>query len=248
MKIYNFFTKFFFAAVLTIIFIGGYTIANAADGGVGKFSANVGYFSEYRFRGLDQNGEAVAVQGGFDWAHDSGFYVGSWASNIEFNEATSASEFDLYAGYAQEYKNGISIDLSLIEYVYPGATESLNYDYWEISFGVGKEIGPISLSTAINWSDTFFGGSGNATYFQGGLYFELPIGISLNGHLGKQWIEHNITYGSPDYIDYSIGASYSWQGFDLSVSYLDTDIDDTWNGNIQNGKDATVIYSVSKAF
>ena len=147
--------------ILTVIFMSGFLLSGPAivyaDEGIGNFSANVGYFSEYRFRGLDQSGEATAIQGGFDWAHDSGFYLGSWASNIEFNEATSASEFDLYAGYTKELKNGLNIDLSLIEYLYPGTTERLNYDYWELAFGIGKTIGDVSVTTAINWSDHFFG-------------------------------------------------------------------------------------------
>lgn len=235
-----------------VIFLSGFLVSGPAmvyaDEGIGNFSANVGYFNEYRFRGLDQSGEAAAIQGGFDWAHDSGFYLGSWASNVEFNEATSASEFDLYAGYTKELKSGLSVDLSLIEYLYPGATESLNYDYWELALGIGKKIGDVSVATAINWSDQFFGGSGNATYFQGKIDYELPLGLMLSGHVGEQWIEDNSTYGSPDYVDYSIGASYAWQGFDVSVTYVDTDIDDTWNSTTQVGKDDTAVLAISRSF
>jgi uncharacterized protein (TIGR02001 family) len=238
--------------LFTAFIVSGFLVTGPSmaytDAGIGSFSANVGYFSEYRFRGLDQNGEATAIQGGFDWAHNSGFYLGSWASNIEFNEATSASEFDLYAGYSKELKNGLGIDLSLIEYIYPGATKSLNYDYWELAFGLGKTIGHATVTSAINWSDDFFGGSDNATYFQGGIDYELTLGLILSGHIGKQWIEDNTTYGSPDYLDYSIGASYPWQGFDISVVYIATDIDDTWNNTNQVGKDGTTVLGLSRSF
>ena len=47
-------------------------------------SANVGLFSEYVFRGITNSNEGPAIQGGFDYAHASGFYAGAWASNIEF--------------------------------------------------------------------------------------------------------------------------------------------------------------------
>src|SRR5690349_14450604 len=49
-------------------------------------TANVGLFSEYIFRGISQTGGKPAVQGGFDYAHSSGFYAGTWASNISWLE------------------------------------------------------------------------------------------------------------------------------------------------------------------
>ena len=195
-----------------------------ADNDIGNFSANVGFFNQYSYRGIDQSGEEAAIQGGFDWDHDSGFYIGTWASNVDFNDNDSVTEFDFYGGYAKEIQNGINIDLSMIGYTYPGAYASSNYDYYEYSFGLGKSIGPISFSTAINYSPEFFAKSGDATYWQGGLDYEFQE-IKISGHVGKQWIDLETTYGAPDYVVYSIGASYAWQGFDLSVAYVDTDVD-----------------------
>ena len=48
------------------------------------FTGNVGLFSQYVFRGISQTNEKPAVQGGFDVAHKSGFYAGTWASNISW--------------------------------------------------------------------------------------------------------------------------------------------------------------------
>ena len=237
--------------ILAVIFMSRFLFIGPAivyaDNDIGSFSANVGYFSEYRFRGLDQSGEEAAVQGGFDWAHDSGFYIGTWASNVDFNDNDSVTEFDFYGGYTKEIQNGINLDLSMIGYTYPGAYASSNYDYYEYSFGLGKSIGPVSFSTAINYSPEFFAKSGDATYWQGGLDYESQ-GIKISGHVGKQWIHENTTYGSPDYVDYSIGASYAWQGFDVSVTYVDTDIDDTWNSTTQVGKDGTTVFGISRYF
>ena len=218
-----------------------------ADNDIGNFSANVGFFNQYSFRGIDQSGEEAAVQGGFDWAHDSGFYIGTWASNVDFNDNDSVTEFDFYGGYAKEIQNGINLDLSMIGYTYPGAYASSNYDYYEYSFGLGKSIGPVSFSTAINYSPEFFAKSGDATYWQGGLDYEFQ-GIKISGHVGKQWIDLETTYGAPDYVDYSIGASYAWLGFDLSVAYVDTDVDAGWNSTDQSGKEGRTIFGVSKSF
>ena len=237
--------------ILAVIFMSRFLLIGPAivyaNNDIGNFSANVGLFNQYSFRGIDQSGEEAAVQGGFDWAHDSGFYIGTWASNVDFNDNDSVTEFDFYGGYAKEIQNGINLDLSMIGYTYPGAYASSNYDYYEYSFGLGKSIGPVSFSTAINYSPEFFAKSGDATYWQGGLDYEFKE-IKISGHVGKQWIDLETTYGAPDYVDYSIGTSYALQGFDLSVAYVDTDVDAGWNSTDQSGKEGRTIFGLSKSF
>ncbi len=49
-------------------------MANAE--GFGTVSANVVLTTDYYFRDVSQTGNDGAIQGGFDWSHDSGFYVG----------------------------------------------------------------------------------------------------------------------------------------------------------------------------
>ena len=45
-----------------------------------EITGNVSLTSDYKFRGISQSDESPAIQGGLDYAHDSGFYVGTWAS------------------------------------------------------------------------------------------------------------------------------------------------------------------------
>ena len=62
--------------------------------------------TDYRFRGISQNDEDFAIQGGFDYAHDSGFYAGLWASNVDFQIQTvddASAELDIYAGSTLAY-------------------------------------------------------------------------------------------------------------------------------------------------
>ena len=47
-------------------------------------TANIGLVSDYVFRGLTQTNGRPAIQGGIDYAHSSGFYVGTWLSNISW--------------------------------------------------------------------------------------------------------------------------------------------------------------------
>ena len=49
-----------------------------------ELSANIGVASNYYFRGITQTDDSAAVSGGIDYAHDSGFYLGTWMSNVDF--------------------------------------------------------------------------------------------------------------------------------------------------------------------
>ena len=49
-----------------------------------SFSANVGLYTDYIFRGYTQTGNEPAIQGGFDVEHSSGLYAGTWASNVDW--------------------------------------------------------------------------------------------------------------------------------------------------------------------
>src|SRR4029078_3589863 len=47
-------------------------------------TGNFGIYSQYIFRGLTQTDRKPAAQGGFDFAHTNGIYLGTWASNISW--------------------------------------------------------------------------------------------------------------------------------------------------------------------
>ena len=65
-----------------------------------ELSANIGVTSNYLWRGVTQTDDGAAIQGGIDWSHDSGFYLGTWASNIDWGVGSSGVEVDFYGGYA----------------------------------------------------------------------------------------------------------------------------------------------------
>jgi uncharacterized protein (TIGR02001 family) len=49
-------------------------------------SANIGVVSNYIWRGVTQTQDGAAVQGGLDYSNANGFYLGTWASNIDWND------------------------------------------------------------------------------------------------------------------------------------------------------------------
>lgn len=114
-----------------------------------EVSANVGVVSNYFFRGVTQTDDGAAVQGGLDYAHDSGFYAGTWASTVDFGSEIDNSgpepvlvkdetsyEVDLYLGYAGSIGD-LGYDVGYLYYAYPDTDDadfgeiygSLSYSY-----------------------------------------------------------------------------------------------------------------------
>src|SRR4051794_36640047 len=80
-------------------------------------TGNVGFFSQYIFRGLTQTNRDPALQGGFDYAHSSGFYLGTWASNISWLKdggtysGGGGIEGDFYRGFKLRPSKGPTVEL-----------------------------------------------------------------------------------------------------------------------------------------
>lgn len=214
----------------------------------GEFSANVGLTNDYRFRGISQTDEDMALQGGFDYSHTSGLYLGVWGSNVDFNDDDEASlELDLYGGIAGEY-SGFLWDVGAIYYAYPGADSSLDYNYWELTGSLGYDFQVASVSAGLAWSPEFFAESGDAFYYTAGVSVPVMRYFSLDGSIGRQEIDDNNNFGTDDYTDWALGLSTEIEGFGVAVQYVDTNLDD---GECFNGADicdATAMVSVSREF
>ena len=223
----------------------------------GKISANVGMVSEYFFRGITQTDKKFAVQGGLDFAHKSGIYVGAWGSNVDFDQSPDTEEsveVDLYGGWSGELgKSKVKLDVGAIYYWYPGsnAAGTVDYEFWEVYVGLSKDFSFASASAKVSYSPDYFAETGDATYVDLGV--DIPIGkyFTLNLHGGYQWIDDNLAFGADDYFDYLVGISFSLIGLDFQVAYVGTDLDDTPTSGTSScfrSSCSTVIASVSKSF
>ncbi len=218
--------------------------AMAEDTLPGDLSTTIGFVSDYSFRGISQTDEGPAVQGSIDWSDDSGFYVGVWGSNVEFEDASL--ETDFYAGYSDEFA-GFTYDIGALYYLYPGADSDLDYNYYEFSLALGYDFDVAALSASFNYSPDNFADSGDAEYVAGNLDVPLtflPFESSLNASVGHQWIDDNAAYGVEDYTDWGVGITANVVGFDVGVRYVDTDLDEP--SECADGCGQKVIVSVSK--
>jgi len=232
---------------LALMMVAGISVAQA------QVTGNLGLTSDYRFRGVSQTQNAPAVQGGVDYNHKSGFYVGNWNSSVSSDLYTNGSgvESDLYAGFKSKFL-GFDLDVGSMNYFYPRATNgtSTNFDTNELYVAVGK--GPLTAKVSNSLSN-YFGTSNskNSQYYQADIV--QPLGkskISLLAHVGRTEVNNN---SNLNYTDYNVGLGYNLQGWDLAAKYYtNTGTTSTFQtANTINGqrlyKDATVV-SVSKSF
>ncbi len=199
----------------------------------GEISANVAITTDYRFRGVSFSGEDIAIQGGLDYAHESGFYVGTWMSSMDDSVQFGETEMDIYAGFGGEVE-GFSYDIGLLYYAYPSGNDG---DYLEAYGSVGADLGvasaTIGLAYAFSSENT---GDQDDVYVYGDLESAIPdTPITLTAHLGYE----DGFFDSK--LDWSLGASVSYGGLDFGLAYVDTDLDDELS-------DATVVFTIGAAF
>jgi len=106
------------------------------------FTGNVALVSDYRFRAISQTYTLPAIQGGFDYSHSSGFYLGTWASSVSTNLYNNGAgmEWDLYGGYKWQVGDATTLDFGILQYIYPGAhyndDQNTRYNNTEIYIGL----------------------------------------------------------------------------------------------------------------
>ena len=211
-------------------------LADEAAAGPFTFSGNVTIASDYRFRGISQTENNFALQGGFDVAHESGLYAGTWASNLAgwgtFDGANT--ELDIYAGYTTEV-SGLTVDGGLIWYVFPAGLS--NTSYGELYGSLGKSFSGVDLTVGANYafpqSALSLNGDKEDNIY---IYSDAGVGLgetpfSLSAHIGysdgNAGVGPNGWVASPTgtFVDWSLGVSYDLPGpLEASVTYVDTNI------------------------
>jgi uncharacterized protein (TIGR02001 family) len=197
-----------------------------ADEPADPLSFNVGVFTDYRYRGLSQTRLKPALQGGVDYAHASGFYVGGWASTIKWVKDAKGDaevEIDLYGGYKTEIAKGLTLDVGVLKYYYPSNKLSPSADTLEVYGAVS--FGPVTAKYSHSTSNLFgFADSKGSGYFDVSASFDLAElgmpGLMLTPHVGHQTVKRN---SAASYTDYSLTLSKDFSGLVVSGALVDTD-------------------------
>jgi uncharacterized protein (TIGR02001 family) len=226
-------------------------------------TGNLSLTNDYRYRGVSQTFEDPAIQGGFDYAHSSGVYLGTWASNVSEAELAGANiEWDIYGGYTLSMGD-FGINVGGLYYWYPGKDEAaagFDPNTFEVYAGVTwKWINLKYSRTTTKW----FGvaDSEGSGYYEANVTVPLPADISLGLHYGFQDIAGDNAGGgeNDDYSDWKVSVSKPILGFNVSLAYVDTNIDAAdnvmgFNKAFTKGSetvdlaDGTFLISVGKTF
>jgi uncharacterized protein (TIGR02001 family) len=202
----------------------------------GELSGEVTLTSDYLFRGLSQTNEEPALQGGIEYADDSGFYAGAWGSSISWlsdsdPDISSQVELDFYLGYGGDFgDSGVSYDVGALYYWYPGDYPGgfNSADTTEIYFGLEWSFLSAKYSYAV--SDLFgIPDSDGSSALDLGASWEFVPTWTLDAAVGKQWVEND---PASDYAYWSVGVGKGFDnGVSLAAAYNDNDLigpDETW--------------------
>lgn len=246
--------------------------AEAAPASPHTLTANVGLFSEYRFRGIAQTGFRPALQGGIDYAHASGFYAGNWNSNVDSSAGYPDGnlEMDFYGGFKPTFGD-FALDIGGIFYYYPGSSVSGGKNNGDTVSNTEVYLGASwkFLSAKVFYAvDDYFsargtdvnGATGKSTkgtyYGDLSANFDLGNGWGVNAHVGYTDLKN--VYNA-DYTDWKLGVTKDFSGWIVGASYIGTDAKGGTNGvqpyrfvksgghTYDSGKD-TVVLSVSRTF
>jgi uncharacterized protein (TIGR02001 family) len=215
--------------------LGLVTVAGIAQAEVTGTAAIV---SDYDFRGFTQTGNDATLQGSIDYSHESGWYIGTWASGVDFGAPKPSTEIDVYSGFRGSVGD-MGWDAGINYYGYPGASDLAFAEiYGKLSYKI--------VSGGVYYSNDFGGSSDSGIYVYGDV--GIPLGdLTLTVHAGLSDGDGvGATYFGDgeggviedSYTDYGLGLSYTLSNFTFGMKWVGLDAGDA-------GSDDRVILSFS---
>ena len=229
-------------------------------------SYNIGVASDYVFRGITQTTHAPAIQGGLDYEHSSGLYLGTWASNVKRNKDFGAIatgdanvEVDTYFGIKNAVAIDYGYDFGVVRYNYLGSyTPQVGFDKADTAEVYGAASYKfVSLKYSYSLLDGFMTTPGT----KGTNYIDLsanyPIddaGVTIGAHIGKQTYvgavadSYELAGLSPTYTDYKLSASKDFSSYVVSLAYTTVKGTSFWSPNGDPWGRAATALSVTHLF
>lgn len=230
----------------SIKFLGAALVATLPLLASAQLTGNVTLTTNYKFRGQDQDASKAravkpAIQGGFDYAFESGLYVGNWNSSVDWLSGNSI-ESDIYGGY--KFKAGsVDLDVGLLTYIYPGNSNGNTTEVY-----AGATFGPVTAKYSHTLSKDYFAYAGpgfkgrNTGYLNLAFAQEVAPKITVKASVGYTRFGGDIV--APNYIDYSVGGAYDFgSGLSLGAAVVGANKKDYF-GPVNQSR---VIVSLTKA-
>jgi len=251
--------------------------AAAAPASDHTFTGNMTIGTDYRFRGVTQTYKGPTIQGGVDYSHSSGFYLGNWNSNVSGLQYSNGNsiEMDFYGGWKKSFGD-FGLDLGVLYYYYDTARWagtggtfgkynngelyiggswkwiSAKYSYAVTDyFGLNGNLGAATFNRDNTATLGNNGGSKGTQYFQVDANYEFAPKWNVIGHIGHTTVKN---YGALSYTDYKLGVTYDLSGWILGAALVDTDAKKQWYyvtsaaKGTKSSADTTVVLTLSKSF
>ncbi len=203
-----------------MLFAASATVSTSAFA-EGEVSYNIGFASEYYFRGIAQKSSSASA--GVDYTN-GGFYVGAWTADVG-----EGLEVDGYFGYGIELDNGFSASLGFTGYYYTGTFDDT---YEEINLNLG--FGMVGVEYSVGEYDNFGGPTQDYSF----------TAVTLSGESG--WYGTYGAFGKDadgDYLEIGYGTTIG--GFDVGVALIANDEDLSADAG---ERDEEVIFTLGKSF
>lgn len=194
-----------------------------------ELTGNIGVYSKYVLRGItnDAENDNTAVQGGLDWSHSSGIYLGYWGSNLDYGKGTAGTgntntgfENDIYGGYA--FKAGpVDLSVGIIQYFYTQVDDS---DGTELVGTVGW--GPVKGGFKYLLTDVAWGNKGDI-YLTVDYGMDLPMEFKFNASLGfyryedsGEFIASSTESSGFRHLNLGLTHPLGKTGMDMGITYI----------------------------
>jgi len=191
----------------------------------GEVSYNIGFVSEYYFRGIKQRDSSASA--GMDY-ENGGFYIGTWAADVG-----DGLEVDGYFGYGIETEGGFSASLGFTGYYYTGEFDDT---YEEINLNLGYGIASLEYSVG-EWD----GFGDDADYDFIALTLESESGFyGTYGSFGKDF--------DGDYIELGWGTTISDIDIGIAAILSSDELSDELDSDGDPEESEAIVFSISKSF
>jgi uncharacterized protein (TIGR02001 family) len=245
-------------AALTVV--SGAVFAQAAP--ETTLTYNAGVVTDYRYRGITQSRNQAAVQGGVDYAHKSGFYVGAWASTIKWiadnsytpnsggaltgTDITGNVELDLYGGYKFDLAKDVTMDVGYLRYQYQGNNLEMTGGTARSAYGNANTnevytaitMGPITAKYSYSLGDLFgYIDSKGSGYLDLSANFEVIPSWTVTPHVGRQTVNYTVQGVNASYNDMSLTVTKDFgKGLTTSLAYHGTNAEGAIYSSSFDGK------------
>lgn len=224
----------------------------------GEISAEIGLVSKYIYRGAEEN-DKLAVQGGIEYVHPSGWNVGYWGSTLNYqpkNDRQHGFEHDFYVGYGRELNQDWSYTTQLLTYIYQGGGTLYSEDGGEKRRSTGLELlntlnyQDLSLGLAVMLSDVNYANAGDV-YLSAAYSYPLPQDFAINTSLGYAIYNKNrddalvTTLKNEQFTEARLGLSKDFADSGVSVA-----VDYIWGGRdrYQQRLDEYAVFGINYSF